>query len=79
MFGQLPLQYAAKGGHESIVDLLLTNGADIEGGLFGETPLQHAAKGGHKAIAELLVVNGAEEGMKLLLAYYLPNCEWRQG
>ena len=54
-----PLQHAGKGGYKTIVDLLVANGADIDGGGYCDTPLQLAARGGHKAIVNLLVTNGA--------------------
>lgn len=55
-----PLCDAAKYGNKDIVQLLLSRGADIEGGNCGKTPLIHAARGGHFEIVQYLVEQGAD-------------------
>ncbi|RYP48626.1 hypothetical protein DL768_005517 [Monosporascus sp. mg162] len=58
--GLTPLCYAAKGGREAVVRLLLDEGANIEAaGKNGLTPLCYAAKGGHEAAVRLLLDKGA--------------------
>jgi ankyrin repeat domain-containing protein 50 len=55
------LQAASVRGHETIVELLLNNGADInaQGGDYGNA-LQAASAGGHETIVKLLLNNGAD-------------------
>jgi ankyrin repeat domain-containing protein 50 len=55
------LQAASVRGHETIVELLLNNGADInaQGGVYGNA-LQAASVRGHETIVELLLNNGAD-------------------
>ena len=59
--GVTPLHYAAEGGYNEIVELLIAAGADVhaKGDEAGETPLHNAAYEGHKEIAELLIAAGA--------------------
>jgi len=54
------LQAASYNKHESVIQLLLANGADInaQGGGYGNT-LQAACAGGHESIVQLLLINGA--------------------
>jgi hypothetical protein len=60
--GRTPLSWAAEGGYEAVVKLLLEKGAEIEAGddIFGRTPLSLAAEGGHEAVVKLLLKKGAE-------------------
>ncbi|KAE9385090.1 hypothetical protein BT96DRAFT_773109, partial [Gymnopus androsaceus JB14] len=55
------LQAAALIGNEAIVQLLLSNGADVnaQGGLFGNA-LQAAAYKGLEAVVQLLLRHGAD-------------------
>ncbi|KAI9817415.1 MAG: hypothetical protein M1827_001024 [Pycnora praestabilis] len=55
------LQAASQLGHESIVQLLLTAGADVnkEGGYYGNA-LQAASSCGHESIVQLLLTAGAD-------------------
>jgi len=58
--GRMPLSWAAVGGHEVIVQMLLDKGADIEAkDDIGWTPLLHAADRGHEAIVQMLLDKGA--------------------
>jgi ankyrin repeat protein len=51
-----PLSWAAGGGHEAVVKLLLEMGkADIDlKDKYSRTPLSWAAEGGHEAVVKLL-------------------------
>ena len=54
--GRTPLSYAAEGGHEAIVRLLLSREVDVNSqDDRGRTPLSYAAEEGHKAIVKLLL------------------------
>ncbi|KAJ6068209.1 uncharacterized protein N7446_005246 [Penicillium canescens] len=55
-----PVSYAAAGGHETIVKLLLENGkVDVGYAEFkGRTPLSYAAAGGHETEVQLLGGSG---------------------
>jgi ankyrin repeat protein len=54
------LHRAAQRGHETIVQLLLANGADVTAkDLSGRTALSVAAEEGHKTILQLLESAGA--------------------
>lgn len=56
-----PLYYASAVGLETVVLLLLEQGADVDAKTrFGETALQLAAKNGHAAVARLLLEREAE-------------------
>jgi ankyrin repeat protein len=47
-------------GHETVVELLLEKGADLEcKSNYGETPLCQAAQNGHEAVVRLLLERGA--------------------
>ncbi|KAH8649012.1 ankyrin repeat-containing domain protein, partial [Ilyonectria robusta] len=59
-YGRTPLSWAAEGGHEAVVRLLLEKGAAIEArDRYGWTPLSLAAGGGHMAVVRLLKSYGA--------------------
>jgi ankyrin repeat protein len=59
--GRTPLHQAAWDGHKEIVELLITNSANVDAlDRYRETPLHAAADEGHKEIAELLITNGAD-------------------
>ncbi|KAK5635619.1 hypothetical protein RRF57_011331 [Xylaria bambusicola] len=63
--GQTPLSWAARNGHEEIVQLLVEKGADIESkDSIGRTPLLWAAEEGHQEIVQLLVEKGADVNSK---------------
>ncbi|EHK42208.1 hypothetical protein TRIATDRAFT_302393 [Trichoderma atroviride IMI 206040] len=55
-YGRTPLLFAARKGHEAVVELLLTTGqANINSkDVFGLTPLSSAAENGHEAVVNLL-------------------------
>ncbi|PNY26502.1 Ankyrin repeat domain-containing protein 50 [Tolypocladium capitatum] len=61
--GPTPLLYAAKGGHQAVVELLLaTRGIDVNlQDNMGRTPLSAAASYGHQDIVELLFNVGKAE------------------
>lgn len=59
--GWTPLHYAAFGGRDEVVKLLLERGASVDArSQAGTTALHEAAWGGHAQIAELLIANGAD-------------------
>jgi ankyrin repeat protein len=59
--GQTALSWAAMGGHEAMVELLLEKGADMECRSNDyRKPLWWAAKKGHKAVVKLLLEKGAD-------------------
>ena len=60
--GWTPLPWAAEGGHEAVVKLLLEKGAELETkDNDGWTPLSWAAEKGHEAVVKLLLEKGAEK------------------
>jgi ankyrin repeat protein len=73
-YGREPLSYAAEGGHEAVVKLLVEAGADVDaqGGDYGNVlygsefgnPLYAASRGGHEAVVKLLVEAGADVDAK---------------
>ncbi|KAK4167354.1 ankyrin repeat-containing domain protein [Cladorrhinum sp. PSN259] len=59
-YGQTPLSWAVKDGHEAVVRLLLKAGADTEvQDKNRRTPLSWAAQDGHEAVVRLLLKAGA--------------------
>ncbi|KAJ5900022.1 hypothetical protein N7495_004766 [Penicillium taxi] len=57
-YGQTPLSWAAKGGHDAVVKILLdTNKVDVDAKdtRYGQTPLSWAAEGGHDAVVKMLL------------------------
>jgi ankyrin repeat protein len=60
-YGQTPLFYAIKNGHEAVVQLLLDKGAKLETkDQYGQTPLLCAINNGHEAIVQLLLDKGTK-------------------
>lgn len=55
-----PLCDAAEHGNGDAVQLLISRGANIEGGNSGQTPLIHAAREGHFEVVQCLVEQGAD-------------------
>ncbi len=61
----LTLHEAISKGHDEMVELLIEQGADVNGkDVGGGAPLRWAAKFGHKEIAVLLIANGADVNAK---------------
>ena len=59
--GYTPLHHAAIGGHAEVVEVLLENGAKLDGiGSRGETALFLASSAGSAEVVELLAKNGAD-------------------
>jgi Ankyrin repeats (3 copies) len=60
--GRTPLSWAAAGGHESIVDMLINRGADISSRdqVHGLTSLCWAAYEGHEGVVRRLIAAGAD-------------------
>jgi len=64
--GATALMAAAKIGHNDIVEILVSNGADINARNFDHniTPLIWAASGGHSYIVKFLLRNGADRNIR---------------
>ncbi|KAF5689763.1 ankyrin repeat protein [Fusarium circinatum] len=64
-FNRTPLSYAAEQGYETVIELLIDNGADKDSRATdeyqyeGRTPLSFAAEKGHEAAAQTLINRGA--------------------
>ncbi|KAI8827749.1 ankyrin repeat domain 39, isoform CRA_b [Chytriomyces cf. hyalinus JEL632] len=63
--GYAPLHYAARGGHEKVVALLIGCGANVNSRTCGlqTTPLMRAVMGGHVDVARILLEKGADLGL----------------
>ncbi len=58
--GNTPLHYAACGGYEDVVRVLIESGANVEEhNENGHTPLMEAASAGHVGVARILLEAGA--------------------
>ncbi|KAI9765361.1 MAG: hypothetical protein M1840_007441 [Geoglossum simile] len=76
-YGQTPLSWAAQGGHEAVVKLLLAkDGVDINSSEYGRrTALSLAAGGGHGAVVKLLLakdgidINSSDDGRRTALSW----------
>jgi ankyrin repeat protein len=63
-WGGTPLQWAARGGHKEIVELLIAKAANVNAkNVEGQTPLDWAK--GHPKIADLLRKCGSKTGQEL--------------
>jgi|ERR1043166_252846 ankyrin repeat protein len=62
--GSTPLHCATWKGHQTVVELLLSRGAEVnahnQNDHWGTTPLHAAAHANQRAIAELLIAHGAD-------------------
>ena len=81
--GNTPLHYAACGGYEDVVRVLIESGANVEEhNENGHTPLMEAASAGHVGVARILLEAGAcinthsneFKESALTLACYKGNC-----
>jgi|ETN07SMinimDraft_1059922.scaffolds.fasta_scaffold40518_2 hypothetical protein len=63
--GVPPLLWAALMGHVEVAELLIANGADLDGtDKYGNTPLHYAAHHGRKETTKLLITKGADVNVK---------------
>ncbi|UKZ52901.1 hypothetical protein TrVGV298_006687 [Trichoderma virens] len=62
--GRTPLSYAAEGGHASMIDMLLKNGAHTDLAYNENFPLVIAAQKGHDTVIKLLLQHGADVNSK---------------
>lgn len=59
--GRTPLSWAAEKGHETVVEIFLAKGAQVNlSNDHGQTPISYAAKNGHGAIVKRLLEKGAD-------------------
>jgi len=67
-WGQTPLYLAIRNDDSDIMNILITNGAEVDikhaGGETGETALHNAARLGKKNVVELLIAKGADINAK---------------
>ncbi len=64
-FGWTPLDWASRGGHDTVVQQLLDAGADANAkGEDGWTPLYWASRGGHDTVVQQLLNAGADANVK---------------
>ena len=60
IYYRTPLSWAAENGYETVVKLLIENGAAVDSvNKNGQTPLSLAAEDGHEIVVKLLIENGA--------------------
>ncbi len=60
-----PLHWAARNGHQQVVELLLVDGAEVNVvSRYGSTPLHLAAEYGREAVTRLLLAKGAQLDLK---------------
>lgn len=60
LLGNTPLHYAACGGYEDVVQVLIKVGANVEQhNENGHTPLMESASAGHVNVAKILLKSGA--------------------
>ncbi|KAF3925690.1 Ankyrin-1 [Arthrobotrys entomopaga] len=72
--GRTPLSYAAEGGYEAVVKILLAKNAVNPDSIdyYERTPLSYAAEGGYKAVVDLLL---AQDGVEINSEFFNANYE----